>query len=311
MSAMITDVSSQTEKERELSTIRLSSDGGVKRMRVLVTGAQGQMGTDMVLCLEHHPAQYQVFGYGRIALDITNVSQVANIFEQVKPDVVIHTAAYTQVDQAETDRDRAYAVNALGTRNLVVEAEKFGAKFVYLSTDYVFDGQKGTPYSESDRTNPQSVYGQSKRAGEEFVLSLSSKYFIVRTSWVYGKYGANFVKTMLKLGSEGKPLKVVDDQFGSPTYTVDLARFFEQLIETERYGIYHATNSGSCSWYEFAKKIFEVAGMKVEPSPCTTADFPRPAPRPAYSVLEHAGIKHNGFKDLSPWQEGLKDFLAN
>lgn len=280
-------------------------------MKVLITGAQGQLGTDMVLCLKRHPAKYQVFGYGRTDLDITDVSQVAKIFEQVKPDVVIHTAAYTQVDQAETDCDRAYSVNALGTRNLVGEAEKVGTKFVYISTDYVFDGQKGTPYSEADQTNPQSVYGQSKRAGEEFVLSLSSKYFIVRTSWVYGKYGANFVKTMLKMGNEKKPLKVVDDQFGSPTYTVDLASFLQQLIDTERYGIYHATNSGSSSWYEFAKEIFEVAGMQVELSPCTTKDFPRPAPRPAYSVLEHVGIQRSGFEDLRPWQEGLKDFLSN
>lgn len=280
-------------------------------MKVLVTGAQGQLGTDMVLCLERHSAQYQVFGFGRTDLDITDVAQISKIFEQVKPDVVIHIAAYTQVDQAEMDRDRAYAVNALGTRNLVLEAEKFGAKFVYISTDYVFDGQKGAPYSERDRTNPQGVYGQTKRAGEEFVISLSSKYFIVRTSWVYGKYGANFVKTMLKLGSAGKPLKVVDDQFGSPTYTVDLALFLLQLIESDRYGIYHATNSGSCSWYEFAKKIFEETGMQVELNPCTTEDFPRPAPRPAYSVLDHAGIKLNGFEDLRPWQEGLKDFLAN
>ncbi|MHB8073333.1 dTDP-4-dehydrorhamnose reductase [Desulfosporosinus fructosivorans] len=280
-------------------------------MKVLVTGAKGQVGTDMVLCLELHPIQYQVFGYGRPDLDITDVIQVAKTFEQVKPDVVIHTAAYTQVDLAETDRDRAHAVNAIGTRNLVVEAEKIDAKFVYLSTDYVFDGQKETPYSESDRTNPQSVYGKSKRAGEEFVLSLSSKHFIVRTSWVYGKYGANFVKTMLKLEHEGKALNVVDDQFGSPTYTVDLAHLLQQLIDTECYGIYHVTNSGSCSWYEFAKKIFEVAGKQVQINPCTTADFSRPAPRPAYAVLEHEGIKLNGFQDLRPWQEGLEDFLSN
>lgn len=280
-------------------------------MKVLVTGAQGQLGTDMVLCLERYPAQYQVFGYGRSDLDITDVIQVAKTFEQVKPDVVIHTAAYTQVDQAETDRDRAFAINALGTSNVVVQTEKFGAKFVYISTDYVFDGQKGTPYSETELTNPQSVYGQSKRAGEEFVISLSSKYFIVRTSWIYGKYGGNFVKTMLTLGNEGKPLTVVDDQIGSPTYTEDLARFLMMLIETERYGIYHATNSGSCSWYEFAKRIFEEARMQVELSSCTTEDFPRPASRPAYSVLEHAGIKLNGFKDLRPWEEGLKEFLAD
>lgn len=280
-------------------------------MRVLVTGAQGQLGTDMVLCLERHPTHYQVYGYGRIDLDITNVPQVAKIFELVKPDVVIHTAAYTQVDQAETNRDLAYAINALGTRNLVVEAEKVGAKFVYISTDYVFDGQNrhGVPYIESDSINPLSVYGQSKRAGEEFVLALSSKYFIVRTSWVYGKHGANFVKTMLKLGNEGKSLKVVDDQFGSPTYTVDLANFLKQLIDSEHYGIYHATNSGSCSWYELAKEIFYLTDMNVELSPCTTADFPRPAPRPAYSVLEHQAIRAKGFKDLRPWREGLKDFL--
>ncbi|SDI06194.1 dTDP-4-dehydrorhamnose reductase [Desulfosporosinus hippei] len=278
--------------------------------RVLVTGAKGQLGTDMVLCLQRHSELYRVFGYGRADLDITNGSQLAKIFEQVKPDIVIHTAAYTQVDQAETDRDRAYAVNALGTRNLVIEAEKYGAKFVYLSTDYVFDGQKETPYCEYDRTNPQTVYGQSKWAGEEFVLSLSNKYFIVRTSWVYGKYGVNFVKTMLRLGKEGKLLKVVDDQFGSPTYTVDLAGFLQQLIETERYGIYHASNSGSCSWYEFAKKIFEISGMEVDLNPCKTADFPRPAPRPEYSVLDHTGIRLNGFQDLRPWQEGLESFLS-
>jgi len=280
-------------------------------MRVLVTGAQGQLGTDMMICLEGQPDKYEVFGYGRKALDITDISQVSKIFKQIKPEIVIHTAAYTQVDQAETDWDRAYAINALGTNNLVVEAEKVDAKFVYISTDYVFDGRKGTPYYESDRTNPQSVYGRTKRAGEEFVLATSSKYFIVRTSWVYGKYGVNFVQAMISLGNSGKPLKVVDDQFGSPTYTVDLARFLEQIIGTECYGIYHATNSGSCSWYEFAKRIFEMAGMHVQLSPCTTADFPRPAPRPAYSVLEHRKIQLEEFKDLRPWQEGLKDFLAN
>jgi dTDP-4-dehydrorhamnose reductase len=279
-------------------------------MKVIVTGAQGQLGTDILLCLKKQPLEYRVFGYGRTQLDITDVSKVGKIVEQVRPDVVIHTAAYTQVDLAETERDRAYEVNALGTRNLVVEAEKIGAKFVYISTDYVFDGGKRAPYNESDQTNPQSIYGQSKRAGEELVLSLSTKYFIVRTSWVYGKYGTNFVKTMLKLGSEGKPLKVVDDQVGSPTYTADLASFVEQIIGTEYYGIYHATNSGSCSWYEFAKTIFEVAGMQVDLNPCATKDFPRPAPRPAYSVLEHAKIKLHGFEDLRSWKEGLKEFLA-
>jgi len=278
-------------------------------MKVLVTGAKGQLGTDIVLSLEHNPNKYQVFGYGREDLDIMDTLQMSKVFEKVKPDVVIHAAAYTQVDQAETDIDRAYAINVIGTRNVVVEAGKYGAKFVYISTDYVFDGQKGTPYIEFDQTNPQSVYGLSKRAGEKIVLSLSDRYFIVRTSWVYGKYGSNFVHTMLKLGEQGKTLKVVDDQFGSPTYTVDLVRFLEQLIETEHFGIYHATNSGSCSWYEFARAIFCEAGLKVELSPCTTQDFPRPATRPAFSVLDHMGIRINGFEDLRHWREGLIEFI--
>ncbi len=279
-------------------------------MKVLVTGARGQLGTDMVYCLERNPVAYQVLGLGRENLDITNTQQVDSILEQEKPEVIIHTAAYTKVDQAETEQDIAYGINAIGTRKLVVGAEKIGAKFVYISTDYVYDGQSSVPYSEFDTTNPQGVYGKSKRAGEEFVLSLSSKFFIVRTSWVYGKYGANFVKTMLKLGHGGKPIKVVDDQIGSPTYTVDLACFLQKIIETEFYGIYHVTNAGSCSWYAFAKAIFEEVGVKVELSPCTTADFPRPAPRPAYSVLDHMGIRLNGFKDLRPWREALKEFLV-
>jgi dTDP-4-dehydrorhamnose reductase len=226
-----------------------------------------------------------------------------------KPEVVIHCAAYTKVDQAESEPDEAYRVNADGTRNAALAAEQIGAKFVYISTDYVFDGKANAPYRENDRTDPQSVYGKSKLAGEQWVQSLSSRYFIVRTSWVYGKYGSNFVKTMLRLAEERDRLKVVSDQVGSPTYTLDLAQFLLELVQTDHYGIFHASNSGACSWYEFAKAIFEERGMIVQVEPCTTAEFPRPAPRPAYSVLDHGAIRAHGLKPLRPWREALSNFL--
>jgi dTDP-4-dehydrorhamnose reductase len=225
------------------------------------------------------------------------------------PDAVVHCAAYTKVDQAESEPDEAYRVNAYGTRNAALAAEEVGAKFVYVSTDYVFDGRADKPYREYDRTDPQTVYGRSKLAGEQLVQSLSSRYFIVRTSWVYGKYGANFVKTMLKLAEDRDRLKVVHDQVGSPTYTLDLARFLLELVRTDYFGIYHASNSGICSWYEFAKAIFEERGLNVQVEPCTTEEFPRPAPRPAWSVLDQGAIRAHGFKPIRPWREALRSFL--
>lgn len=278
-------------------------------MKVLITGAKGQLGTDMVLLLEND-ARFEVFPFSRTELDITNEQTVNAVINTLKPDVIIHTAAYTKVDLAESDIDGAYLVNAIGTRNIAVAAERVKAKLVYVSTDYVFDGEKGSSYIEFDPVNPLGVYGKSKYAGEEFVRSLTSRYFIVRTSWVYGKYGSNFVKTMLNLAQDHKELKVVDDQIGSPTYTVDLARFISELINTESYGIYHATNSGCCSWFEFAQAIFEEAGMEIKVNPCTTKDFPRPASRPAYSVLEHMVIRLNGMTDIRHWREALKDYFS-
>ncbi|NQX66708.1 dTDP-4-dehydrorhamnose reductase [Paenibacillus alba] len=275
-------------------------------MKILVTGANGQLGQDVVRLLG---ADHEVHGYGRDQLDITNENQCMEVITAIRPDVVIHSAAYTAVDLAETEVEKAYTVNADGTKNLVLAAEAVGAKFCYISTDYVFDGTSVTPNKEDDLTNPQSVYGKSKRAGEQHVESLSSKYFIVRTSWVYGIYGANFVKTMLNLAKTRDSLKVVSDQFGSPTYTVDLALFLGQLVETEKYGIYHASNSGVCSWYDFACAIFEESGSKVTVDPCSTEEFPRPAPRPRNSAMAHGAILANGFEDLQPWREGLKAFL--
>jgi dTDP-4-dehydrorhamnose reductase len=278
-------------------------------MKVVVTGAKGQLGTDLVDLLTDRG--YEVYGYGRKELDITNFDQVYQVINNVTPDVVIHAAAYTKVDLAESEPDQAFLVNAYGTRNVSVASEAVGAKLVYVSTDYVFDGTANTPYNEFSPTNPMSVYGKSKLAGEQFVRDLHSKFFIVRTSWVYGKNGNNFVKTMVKLARERDELKVVNDQVGCPTYTVDLANCILELIQTEKYGIYHVSNSGHCSWYEFAKAIFEEAGIEVKVNPCTTKDFPRPAPRPAYSVLEHMALRLNGFKEMPNWRDSLKSYLEN
>ncbi|MGG3162564.1 dTDP-4-dehydrorhamnose reductase [Geobacillus stearothermophilus] len=276
-------------------------------MKVVVTGAKGQLGTDLVNLLVNRG--YEVYGYGREELDITNFDQVKQVISEVNPDVVIHAAAYTKVDLAESEPDQAFLINAYGTRNVTVASEAVGAKLVYISTDYVFDGTANTPYNEFAPTNPLSVYGKSKLAGEQFVRDLHSKFFIVRTSWVYGKHGNNFVKTMLKLAQERDELMVVHDQVGCPTYTVDLANCILELVQTERYGIYHVSNSGYCSWYEFAKAIFEEAGIEVKVNPCTTKDFPRPAPRPAYSVFEHMALRLNGFKEMPHWRASLKNFV--
>ncbi|MBU5444362.1 dTDP-4-dehydrorhamnose reductase [Paenibacillus sp. MSJ-34] len=277
-------------------------------MKVIVTGAGGQLGTDVAAIFKQNG--HDVIDLDRSKLDIANQQACNDIISASQPDVIVHCAAYTAVDAAESEEDQAYLVNAVGSRNIAVAAEKTGAKVCYLSTDYVFDGTSTEPYREYDSTNPQTVYGKSKRAGEQLVQTLCSRYFIVRTSWVYGKNGNNFVKTMLKLGREKPSLQVVHDQIGSPTYTVDLATFLLELVATEKYGVYHASNTGNCSWYEFAKAIFEEAGMETEVRPCTTAEFPRPAPRPKNSVLDHGSIRTNGFEDLRQWRDALKEFIV-
>jgi dTDP-4-dehydrorhamnose reductase len=278
-------------------------------MKVIVTGAKGQLGTDLVYLLADRG--YEVYGYGRKELDITNFDQVKQVINEVNPDVVIHAAAYTKVDLAESEPDQAFLINAYGTRNVAIASEAVGAKLVYISTDYVFDGTANTPYNEFAQTNPLSVYGKSKLAGEQFVRDLHPKFYIVRTSWVYGKHGNNFVKTMLKLAQERDELMIVHDQVGCPTYTVDLANCILELIQTEKYGVYHVSNSGHCSWYEFAKAIFEESGIEIKINPCTTKDFPRPAPRPPYSVFEHMALRLNGFKEMKHWKEALKSFLKS
>lgn len=275
-------------------------------MKILVTGANGQLGQDLMRLLKD---SFELYGFDRNDMDITDLDQCKQVMERIRPDVVIHAAAHTAVDMAESEPDAAYKVNAVGSRNVAVAANLVGSKVCYISTDYVFDGLGNKPYNEYDNTNPTGIYGKSKRAGEIAVQTLCDRYFIVRTSWVYGVHGNNFVKTMLKLGKEKDQLKVVHDQIGSPTYTVDLSAFLAELIQTEKYGIYHASNTGVCSWYEFAQAIFEESGIDILLEPCTTKEFPRPAPRPKYSVMDHMSIRTNGFTDLPHWRKALQSFL--
>jgi dTDP-4-dehydrorhamnose reductase len=252
-------------------------------MKVVVTGIKGQLGYDLVKQLTAR--NHQVYGIDRNDLDITNEKAVKAYFEEVKPDALLHCAAYTNVDAAEEDKETAYNVNALGPKYLAQAASKVGAKMVYVSTDYVFDGTAAEPYEVDHPTHPLGVYGETKFAGEEFVKEYLDRYFIVRTAWVFGINGNNFVKTMLRLAEDRDELGVVHDQVGSPTYTVDLARFMIDLVESDKYGVYHATNEGVCSWYEFAVEIFNQRGVNVKVNPLTSEQFPRPAARPKYSVL--------------------------
>lgn len=276
------------------------------KKRVLITGANGQLGVDLVEQLQ----AYDVYGLGRTELDVTNAHQVQQIVQQLRPDVIIHAGAYTKVDQAESEPDQAYSVNGYGTRNIASAAAAVGAKLVYVSTDYVFNGQGVEPYDEFAAIDPINVYGRSKWMGESFVETLHSRYFIVRTSWVYGEHGANFVKTMLKIGKEKGQVSVVHDQVGCPTFTKDLAACIAALIETEQYGTYHVSNSGSCSWYEFAEAIFRLSGLDVQLTAVTSEQFVRPAARPSYSVFDHMSLRLGGFPEMRHWESALKQFLS-
>ncbi len=277
-------------------------------MKLLITGAGGQLGQELLAAARQMP--FDVIGYARAELDIADMDQVQAAFSHVRPDFIIHAAAYTAVDDAETNQEKAYQINAYGARNVAVAAEQMGAKLCYISTDYVFDGEAAMPYREFDRLNPLNVYGKSKQAGEQLVQTLSSRYFIVRTSWLFGQHGNNFVKTMLRLAQEKEQLQVVNDQIGSPTYAKDLAHFLLELITTDKYGIYHATNAGACSWFEFAREIFQLSGDEVEVLPCATEEFPRPARRPKHSVLDNMAMRTNGFQQLRHWRDALQEFIC-
>lgn len=277
-------------------------------MRVLVTGAKGQLGQDLMAEL----AKRGLVGIGVDVgeMDITDAAICKKVISEAQVDAVIHCAAYTAVDAAEDDVDRCRKINGEGTRNVALACKEADVKMMYISTDYVFDGQGTRPWEPDDERAPLNVYGLTKYEGELAVEELLEKYFTVRIAWVFGVAGKNFIKTMLHLGKERGAVSVVDDQVGSPTYTYDLARLLVDMIQTDHYGRYHATNEGLCSWYEFAVEIFRQAGMnEVKVTPVTSDQFPAKATRPSNSRMSKEKLSENGFDRLPTWQDALGRFL--
>ncbi len=274
-------------------------------MKVLVTGAAGMLGRDVMLAAGN--AGHQVIGYGHAELDIADAGSVSAKLEGERPDVVINCAAWTDVDGAEGAEEAATAVNGAGAGNIAAAAAAVGASVVYVGSDYVFDGSKGAPYVETDQTAPLSAYGRSKLAGEEATRAANKRHFVVRSAWLFGTGGGNFVETMLRLAADHGEVLVVRDQVGSPTYTWHLAYGIVRLIEGVEFGIHHMAAAGACSWYEFAREIFEQANVECKVMSATTEMLGRPAPRPAYSALtsqrEHA-------IELPAWQDGLSAYLS-
>lgn len=281
----------------------------MSRRKVVVIGAGGQLGRDVVQIF----TEDQLFPLARPEFDLCDFVYMREVLGEIQPDIVINTAALTQVDACEDEVSKAFWVNAFAVRKLAQVCTELDCVLVHISTDYVFDGKKQTPYTEEDLPGPLNVYGVSKLAGEHFASSCP-KHFIVRTSGLYGVAGSrgqkgNFVETMIRLAQEGKPIRVVDDQVLTPTSTRDLAQKMRELLQTEAYGLYHITNSGECSWYEFAKKIFELLGLKPDLAPTTTAEFGAKAKRPAYSVLAHHKLKRLGLEALRSWEEAVCAYL--
>ncbi|NMH70522.1 dTDP-4-dehydrorhamnose reductase [Bacillus sp. RO3] len=276
-------------------------------MKVVVTGYTGQLGYDVV--------QYgskmglNMIGIGSKELDITDEVAVSHYVKEVNPDAIIHCAAYTAVDKAEDDKNSCWNVNVEGTKHLVKAARDINAKFLYISTDYVFNGQGELPLQETDKTNPIGYYGLTKYEGEKIVEQLLDQWFIVRISWVFGINGNNFVKTMLRLAETQNELNVVGDQVGSPTYTFDLARLIIDMIQSDKYGIYHAANTGFCSWADFAQEIFRQANLDINVNSISTEEYPTRAVRPKNSRMSKQKLIKNGFHPLPKWQDALEHYL--
>ena len=277
-------------------------------MTILITGSKGQLGMELQKLLDEKGMNYTATDSGE--MDITNKTAVDAFFQKVNPTLVFHCAAYTAVDKAEDEgKDLNEKVNAIGTKTIAEAAEAHGAVMVYISTDYVFDGNNSKEYTEIDQANPQNEYGRMKYEGEQWVQNICSKYYIIRTSWVFGEFGNNFVYTMLRLGKTHPILTVVDDQFGRPTWTRTLAAFMLHLLDTNAaYGVYHLSNDGSCSWYEFAREILK--NHNVEVKPVTSAEYPQKAYRPKHSIMDLSKAKATGFQ-IPTWEEALSQFVAS
>lgn len=276
-------------------------------MRVLVTGVKGQLGYDVVKELEKRGME--AVGVDIEEMDITDFASVEKVINEAKPRAVIHCAAYTAVDAAEENQEVCRKVNVDGTQNIANVCKELDIKMIYISTDYVFDGEGTKPWEPEDERNPVSVYGQTKYEGELAVQNTLDKYFIVRIAWVFGINGKNFVKTMLKLAESRDTLTVVNDQFGSPTYTYDLAKLLVDMVQTEKYGIYHATNEGICTWHEFACAIFKTAGIEMNVVPVSSAEYAAKAKRPSNSRMSKEKLVESGFEKLPTWQNALERYI--
>ncbi len=279
-------------------------------MKVLIIGANGQLGSDLVKVM----GEDDVIPLTHKDIEICDFEGTREVLRRYEPHIVLNMAAYHKVDECERNVVRSFEVNAFGVRNVALACREHDSALLHMSTDYVFDGRKGTPYTESDAPNPINVYGISKLAGEYFVRYILDRYFIVRSSGLYGLAGSsgkggNFVELMLRLARERDEIRVVDDQQLTPTYTLDLARKIRELILTEHYGLYHFTNDGSCSWYEFARAIFSKSNLQVNLQPTTTEEFGAAANRPRYSVLAHHALRAIGLDELRPWDEALESYL--
>lgn len=290
-------------------------------MKILVTGAKGQLGTQFINILKQGTSELgetpeavrgcEIIAYDVEELDITDLKSVREVLHKEKPEAVINCAAYTNVDGCETNEDLAFKINSIGPRNLAIVSEEIGAKIIHISTDYVFKGDGSTPYREYDKTSPVSVYGKTKSLGEEYIKEFSSKYFIVRTSWLYGYYGKNFVKTIIKAAKERGQLKVVNDQRGNPTNAEDLVYHIIKLLLTEEYGIYHCTGEGECTWYDFAKAIVELAKIDCTVEPVTSEQFNSAAKRPTFSSLDNMMLRCTVGNSMRPWKDALEEFIRN
>ena len=276
-------------------------------MKVLVTGGRGQLGYDVVKCLRDR--NIECLGVGREDFDITDYDQTISHIRNYKPTAIIHCSAYTAVDLAEDEVEECHLVNVIGTKNIAFACRELGCKMIYISTDYVFPGTGDSEYETEDRKHPLNVYGRTKLEGEIIVESLLTKYFIVRVSWVFGIHGNNFVKTMLRLGKERDEVRVVNDQIGSPTYTKDLAILLCNMIDTDKFGIYHVTNEGTCSFAEFAEKIFLLAGYKTKVIPISSNEYKVKAERPKNSRLSKRCLDKKGFERLPSWENALERFM--
>lgn len=274
-------------------------------MKLLVTGAGGMLGQALSACLQSRG--HNVVSVPKERLDVTNYAQCLEVIEEQAPDLIIHCGAYTKVDQAESEPNLAYHINGYGTENLAVACNIFETPMLYFSSDYVFDGEQNQPYTPWDATRPLSIYGKSKLAGEKAVQRHLQRFYIVRTSWLYGPNGKNFVDTISSMADDRKTLRVVSDQFGSPTCTLSLSETVADLITTGRWGVYHGTDDGVTSWYEFAREILR--GRDNEIIPIATNEMPRPATRPKYSVLDKTTLISTIGRELPPWQESLKTYL--